>query len=66
MKMTSLPVKFTCANDCVSTGCPGHTVRAWFDLSSHTLSFEFDDREKEIFDPDRFKAMKEAAALLGK
>ena len=55
-------VSFTHYNDCHSSGCPGHKLRAILDTSGY-LRFEEDGQVLEfgsVFDPDLFVAMVEA------
>ena len=61
-------VEYKCFNDCAQAGCPGHKVRANYHNTSDTLGFDFQWKDGEetklseyIFDPDQWKAMKQAA-----
>lgn len=65
MRTISESIKFTCFNDCISVGCPDHTVQAVWEGSSDTVRFDFSDDDSEVYDPDRFRAMMKAFEALG-
>jgi hypothetical protein len=50
-------VEFKCFNDCVQTGCPGHSVRMIYYNTSDTFGVEVDSQRWYVFDPEMFRTM---------
>ena len=49
-------IKYRCFNDCVQTGCPGHTVKVKYHHTSDVMFFVDEKGREESEDPDRWRA----------
>lgn len=51
MSTRKCEIKFRCDNDCLQSGCPGHTMKACLQDTSDWLSIK-DEKEKVIYSGD--------------
>lgn len=49
-------VSYKCFNDCVQTGCPGHTLRVKYHNTSDVMFFEDERGNTEAEDPSAWRA----------
>lgn len=55
-------IHYRCINDCVQSGCPGHTMQEIHCRSTDTYSFEVDGKPTHFFDEYELSALLKAHA----
>lgn len=48
--------RFHCLNDCVQTGCPGHTATLSYEHASDTRGLDIDGERRHTFDANAWRA----------